>query len=117
MSIDELSFHDAVSPHLQARYRSYILRDDLAQRGLTPVSVTITEASMRREDRDVSPNKLKLYLKLGFENKETEIVYSRSESIENLMQLVGAGKIKQLEGMRFRAYLKNNEIIGLGKYN
>lgn len=118
MTLDELSFHDAISPHLQARYRSSILRQELSRQGLTAAAVTITQASMRREDIGVSPNKLKLYLSLDFEPcGKAEVVYSQSQTMEHLLQMAGVSKIGQLPGMKLKAYLKDQEVLALSKYN
>lgn len=119
MGLDaQLSFHDAISPRLQERYRSTILRQELTRQGLIEVPVTITEASMRREDGDISPNKLRLYLSLDFEDTgKAEVVYSQSQTMEHLLQMAGVSKIKELEGMRFKAYLKDKEVLALRKYH
>ena len=118
MTLDELSFHDAISPRLQERYRSTILRQELARQGLTEAQVIITQASMRREDTGVSPNKLKLYLSLGFDSSgKAEVVYSQSQTMEHLLQMAGVSKIEQLQGIRLKAYLKDQEVLALRKYN
>jgi len=118
MNLDELSFHESISPRFQTIYRDLIFRKDLAQRGLTQAPVTITEASMRREEGDVSPNKLKLYLSLDFEHSgKAEVVYSQSQTMEHLLQMAGVRKIEELQGMRLTAYLKNEEVLALRKYN
>ena len=119
MSLDaQLSFHDAISRRSQARYRSVIEKNELAQQGLTEKPVIIMEASMRRDDATVFPNKLKLYLSLDFDpNGKAEVVYSQSQTMEQLLQMAGVGTIKELEGMRLTAYLKNEEVLALRKYN